>query len=133
MTETKKNGRLCIYQSAFDSRETVARVERELEKRNIPIFARFDHERNAEEAGLLLRPTEVLVFGSPEAGTRLMQKNQSVSIELPLRISVWEDEKGKVWLAFPRMSYIAEAYGLALDPVIEKMQELLEDLAKRAA
>ena len=43
---------------------------------------------------------------------------------------MWEDEKGKVWLAFPRMSYIAEAYGLALDPVIEKMQELLEDLAK---
>lgn len=133
MTETKENGRLCIYESAFDSQETVARIEQELNRRNIPIFAKFDHERNAEGVGLLLRPTQVLVFGSPEAGTRLMQKNQSVSIELPLRISVWEDEKGKVWLAFPRMSYIAGAYGLSIDPVIEKMQALLEDLAKSAA
>ena len=81
MTEIKKNGRLCIFPSAFDSKETVRRVERELEKRKIPVFAKFDHEKNAQEAGLLLRPTEVLVFGSPEAGTKLMQKKQSFAIE----------------------------------------------------
>ncbi|MBC5648461.1 DUF302 domain-containing protein [Christensenella tenuis] len=133
MTEIKKNGRLCIFPSAFDSKETVRRVERELEKRKIPVFAKFDHEKNAQEAGLLLRPTEVLVFGSPEAGTKLMQKNQSFAIELPLRMSIWEDEKGKVWLAFPRMSYIAETYNLAMDPVIDNMQALLEDVAKSAA
>lgn len=133
MPKIKNGGRLCIFESTFDSKETVRRMEEELKKRNIPIFAKFDHEKNAQEAGLLLRPTEVLVFGSPEVGTKLMQENQSVSIELPLRISVWEDENGKVWLAFPRMSYIAETYGLAMDPIIDKMQALLEDMAKSVA
>ena len=82
---------------------------------------------------MLLRPTEVLVFGSPEAGTRLMQKNQSVSIELPLRISIWEDEAGRTQIAFPQMKELAARYGLGDLPVIAKMQQLLETLAGQAA
>ena len=107
-------------------------MEQELTARSIPLFAKFDHAQNAREAGLELRPTTVLVFGSPKVGTGLMQADQSISLELPLRISVWEDEAGSTWLAFPRIALMADAYGLAGHPVIEKMQKLLEELVRKA-
>ena len=104
-----------------------------MEARSIPVFATFDHAQNAEEVGLNLRPTTVVVFGAPQVGTALMQANQRVSIELPLRLSVWEDEAGRTWLAFPRMSALAARYDLGNLPAIPKMQALLESLAAEAA
>lgn len=61
-----------------------------------------------------------------------MQLDQSISLELPLRISVWEDELGSVWLAFPRMDGIAKAYGMEDNPVIGNMEKLLENLVQKA-
>ena len=77
------------------------RLEKELAERKIPVFAKFDHARNAREAGLELRPTTVLVFGSPKVGTGLMQADQSVALELSLRIAIWQDEAGSTWLGCP--------------------------------
>ena len=113
--------------------ETVRRLKNALEVRSIPVFATFDHAQNAEEVGLDLRPTTVVVFGAPQVGTALMQANQRVSIDLPLRLSVWEDEAGRTWLAFPRMSALAARYDLGNLPAIPKMQALLESLAAEAA
>ena len=76
-----------------------------------------------------LRPTTVLVFGSPKVGTNLMLADQSISLDLPLRISIWEDEKGCTWLAFPRMELLASAYGLEDHPVTGRIEALLEELA----
>lgn len=121
------------YESTHGVNQTIARIEAELEKRNIPVFAVFDHGKNAEEAGLSLRPTKVIVFGAPAVGTRLMQENQSVSIELPLKISVWEDGKGKVWAAFPGMKRVAAEYGVKGNPIIENMHTLLSAIVKQAA
>ena len=61
-----------------------------------------------------------------------MQEDQSISLELPLRISIWEDETGSTWLAFPRMGRLAERYGLGQHPVTGKMQALLEELVRKA-
>ena len=108
------------------------RLERELAKRRIPVFAKFDHARNAREAGLELRPTTVLVFGSPKVGTGLMQADQSIALELPLRIAIWQDGAGSTWLGFPRMERLAADYGLQDHPVIPKLQRLLEELVRRA-
>lgn len=116
------------YESRFSVNETVARLEQNLKTMDIPVFAKFDHAKNAEEVGLELRPNQVLVFGSPKVGTKLMQKNPGISIELPLKIAVWEDKDGRVWATFPQMNVIASEYGLATEPVIGKMQELLENL-----
>lgn len=123
---------LFLYEGQFSAATTVSRLEAELQARGIPLFAKFDHRKNALEAGLTLRPTTVLVFGSPQVGTGLMQVNQSFALLLPLRIAIWEDESGSTWLAFQRLTQVAADYGLAEHPVIPKMQRLLEDLVRKA-
>lgn len=86
-----------------------------------------------KRVGLELRPNQVIVFGSPKVGTKLMQDNPSISIELPLKISVWEDKNGSVWATFPQMKMMAAEYGLTGEPVIGKMQELLEKIVIQSA
>ncbi len=90
---------LVTLPSAFGAAETVARLDKLLAEKGIRVFARFDHSGAAEEAGLPLRFTQVLVFGNPRAGTPLMQANQTIGIDLPLRALVWEDEAGRVWVS----------------------------------
>ena len=108
------------------------RLEAELNAREIPLFAKFDHAENARGAGLELRPTTVLVFGAPKVGTGLMQADQSIALELPLRIGLWEDAAGSTWLAFPRIARMAAEYGLEGHPVVPKMQKLMEELVRAA-
>lgn len=126
------DNKLFLLESQFSAADTAARLETALKERDIPLFAKFDHAQNAKEAGLELRPTTVLVFGSPKVGTGLMQADQSISLELPLRISVWEDEPGSTWIAFPRLKLMAAGYGLENHPVIAKMEGLMESLARIA-
>lgn len=122
------DNRLYLLEGQFPVEETVSRLESALKDRNIPVFAKFDHGQNAAGAGLFLRPTTVLILGSPQVGTGLMAENQSVSLELPLRISVWEDETGSTWLAFPRLDRLFSEYGLENHPAVSGMQNLLEQL-----
>ena len=126
------DNKLYLLEGQFSVDETVRRLEAELAKREIPVFAKFDHAQNAADAGLALRPTTVLIFGSPKVGTGLMQADQSISLELPLKISVWEDEAGSTWLAFPRIAAMASDYGLARHPAVSKMEKLMEELVQTA-
>ena len=126
------DNRLFLCESQFPAAKSVQRLENELRQRGIPVFAKFDHAENARLAGLELRPTTVLVFGSPKVGTALMQLDQSISLELPLRVSVWEDVEGSTWFAFPRMEGIGEAYGLAGNQTLSGMQNLLEGVVRAA-
>lgn len=133
-TETDANDSLLYtYESQFSVPETMARIEQTLKKLEIPVFAKFDHSKNAEEVGLKLLPNQVIVFGSPKVGTKLMQDNPSISIELPLRISVWEDNNGSVWVTFLQMKAMAARYGLEGEQVVNKMQELLEKIVIQSA
>lgn len=127
------DNRMYTYESQFSVAETMARIEQTLHTMNIPVFAKFDHGKNAEEVGLQLSPNQVIVFGSPKVGTALMQENPSISIELPLRISVWEDKNGSVWVGFPLMKQMAANYGMENNPVVAKMQTLLEKIVVKAA
>ncbi len=126
------DNKLFLYESQFPAAKTITRLEEALNKKGIPLFAKFDHSDNAKQAGLELRPTTVLVFGSPKVGTGLMQIDQSFSLELPLRIAIWEDESGSTWLAFPRLGLVAEAYGLQDNKTIAAMEALLEKLVEQA-
>lgn len=119
---------LYTYESQFSVPETMNRIEQTLKALGIPVFAKFDHGKNAAEAGLELRPNQVIVFGSPKVGTKLMQDNPSISIELPLKIAVWEDKSGSVWATFPQMGAMAAEYGLEAEPVVRNMQHLLEKI-----
>lgn len=129
----KKQANIRVYTSRFTVAETMARLEAELARQNIPVFAKFDHRKNAQGVNLALRDTQVLVFGSPAAGTLLMQKNQRVAFELPLRLAAWQEADGVVRLAAPDLAGLAEAYGLAGLPVLHKIQDLLAELAATVA
>lgn len=124
---------LFLYESVFDVSQTMDRIEKELKTHNIPIFAKFDHGKNAKEVNLDLKPTQVIVFGSPAVGTKLMQENPSISIDLPLKIAVWEDSKGSAWVAFPRMDKLAKKYSSLDNKIVQNMQGLLEKLVKNSA
>lgn len=127
------DNKLYLMEGQFPVDEMVSRLELELKKRNIPLFAKFDHSQNAKEVGLELRPTTVLVFGSPKVGTNLMKEDQSISVELPLRISIWEDELGSTWLAFPHMKNLVSEYDVSDCFTVSNMQKLLEDIAFKVA
>lgn len=124
---------LSTYESVYSVDETMAKVEQTLKGMGIPVFAKFDHGKNAEEAGLKMLPAQVIVFGSPKVGTNLMIANPSISIELPLKIAVWEDSKGSVWVEFPDMAQLAARYGMQGNPIIGNMQTLLEKIVSKAA
>ena len=68
--------------------------------------------RERQQAGLPLRPTELLIFGNAKAGTPLMQANQAIGIDLPLKALVYEDAAGKVWLSYNDPRWLAHRHGL---------------------
>jgi uncharacterized protein (DUF302 family) len=120
--------------SESDFTRTVGRAEAAIESRGLTLIARIDHGENAERVGMELRPTTLLVFGNPEVGTRLMQARQRIGIDLPLKLLVWEDERGEVHVAYEDPAWIAERHAVSgEDPVIEKMQTALDGIASEAA
>jgi CubicO group peptidase (beta-lactamase class C family)/uncharacterized protein (DUF302 family) len=118
-------------ESKFTAAETVARFEAELARRKVPLFAKFDHDGNAQQAGLKLRPTKVVVFGNPRVGTKLMQENQPIAIDLPLRASIWEDEGGRVWVGYQNLADVAAEFGVKDKATIQAMQAGLDGLVAR--
>jgi uncharacterized protein (DUF302 family) len=94
---------------------TVDRLEASLKAKGITVFARIDHAAGAAAAGMLLRPTELLIFGNPTSGTPLMQAEQTTGIDLPLKALVWEDASGSVWIAYNDPAWLAVRHGLRHD------------------
>jgi len=100
-------GGLVAKRSPYPVVETMDRLERAVRDRQLIVVARVDHAAAAHEAGLTLRPTQLLIFGNPKAGTPLMQNAQSIGIDLPLKGLVWEDDRGQVWLAYNDPAWLA--------------------------
>jgi uncharacterized protein (DUF302 family) len=97
--------------------ETVGRVKNILQAKGITLFALIDHSGEAEKVGMKMRPTKLLIFGSPKAGTPLMLAAPSIAIDLPLKILVWEDAEGKVWLSYNSPEYLQKRHNLPADLV----------------
>jgi len=99
------------------------------------VFARIDHEAGAAEAGMSLRPTEVLIFGNPKGGTPLMQAAQTMGIDLPLKALVYQDEAGKTWIAYNDPRWLAARHGAARghEKLLEVLTNALETVVKDAA
>src|SRR3979411_1359780 len=85
--------------SHYSVPETVARLEWILKEKGMTVFALVDHSGEAEKPGLTMRPTQLLIFGSPKGGTPLMVAAPSLAIDLPLKALAWQDGLGKVWLS----------------------------------
>lgn len=102
---------LVHFRSGHPVEETVALLQAALESRGIKIFAVIDHSGEAEKAGLRMRPTKVIVFGSPKAGTPLMVAAPSLAIDLPLKALVAEEEDGSVWVTLNDPAYLQARHG----------------------
>ncbi len=103
--------------SAHSVEETIDRLEAVLRERNIHIFARIDQRAEAEKAGLEMPAMELLIFGSPKAGTPLMVAEPTIGIDLPLKALAWEDRDGKVWLSYNAPEYLEDRFDMELKPI----------------
>ena len=100
---------------------TVEALTNILKSKGVAVFALIDHSGEAEKVGLKMRPTKLLIFGNPKAGTPLMLASPSSAIDLPLKMLIWEDNRGKAWLSYSSPEYLKERHGLP--------QELMQNIA----
>ena len=101
--------------------QTVEKLQGMIQAKGVTLFALVDHSGEAAKVGMKMPPTKLLIFGSPQAGTPLMLAAPSIAIDLPLKILVWEDGQGKVWISYNSPQYLQNRH--ALPP------ELLQNIA----
>lgn len=104
---------LVTIRSKHGPEETMNRFEIEVKAKGMTVFARIDHAAAAAAVGLSLRPTDLLIFGSPKAGTPLMASAQTIGIDLPLKVLVWQDSSGTTWLSYNDPAWIVSRHGLS--------------------
>jgi len=102
---------LITIQSRYTPKETMQRLEAGVKAKGMTVFAHIDHAAGAAEVGMALRPTDLLIFGSPKGGTPLMQSVQAIGIDLPLKALVWQDEAGTTWLSYNDPTWLVERHG----------------------
>ena len=118
---TATNNRIVNKPSKHSVEQTVEALQNILKSKGVAVFALIDHSGEAEKVGLKMRPTKLLIFGSPKAGTPLMLASPSSAIDLPLKLLVWEDAQAKVWVSYNSPEYLRERHGLP--------QELMQNIA----
>ena len=101
--------------------DTLVKLKSALHAKAVTIFATIDHSGEAARVGMKMRPTKLLIFGSPKGGTPLMLAAPSVAIDLPLKILVWEDAEGRAWVSYNSTQYLQKRHRLP--------QELLQNIA----
>ena len=123
MSSLPSNGMVHIA-SAHSAAETVARIQGVLKEKGLTLFALIDHSGEAAKVGLQMRFAQVIVFGSPKAGTPLMIAAPTLALDLPLKALVWEDADGKVWVSYNDPAYLRDRHGVP--------QELITNIAGAA-
>jgi uncharacterized protein (DUF302 family) len=101
--------------SRYSVDETIKRIESMLVQKGLQVFAVIDHSGEAAKVGLKMRPTKVVIFGSPKGGTPLMVAAPTLAIDLPLKALVAEDDKGKVWVSYNSPEYLQQRHGVPED------------------
>jgi uncharacterized protein (DUF302 family) len=122
---------LSILPTRHSVAETLSRLESLAKARGLSVFARIDFSGDAARSGLALRPTGLVLLGSPKAGTPLMVANPTVAIDLPLKVLAWEDADGRAWVAYNEPEYLQARHHFP--PELEKNIAALGALAATAA
>ena len=120
MAVSTENGIISIP-SNHSVDQTVEKLKGILEAKQVTLFALVDHSGEAEKVGMKMRPTKLLIFGNPKAGTPLMQAAPTSAIDLPLKILIWEDANGKVWVSYNASDYLERRHAIP--------EELLQNIA----
>ena len=105
-TESQEISGIVTRPSNHSVDQTIERLQTMLHDKGVAVFALIDHGGEAAKVGMTMRPTKLLIFGSPKAGTPLMIAAPSIAIDLPLKLLVWEDAAGKVWISFNSVEYL---------------------------
>ncbi|HTZ46750.1 MAG TPA: DUF302 domain-containing protein [Verrucomicrobiae bacterium] len=118
--------------SAHSVAETVSKLETILQAKNVKLFAIVDHSGEAEQAGLRMPNTKLLIFGNPKAGTPLMLASPSAALDLPLKILVAEDTAGNTWVSYNATDYLQKRHNLPANllPNIAVIEALAANAAK---
>jgi uncharacterized protein (DUF302 family) len=125
---------LATIQSSLGPKDTMNRLEAEVKAKGMTVFARIDHAAGAAAIGLSLQPTELLIFGNAKGGTPLMQSNQAIGIDLPLKALVWEDASRTTWLSYNDPSWLANRHepGPEVAAAVSPMAAALKPVTKAA-
>ena len=107
-----KGGGIVDIPSNHSVDQTVEKLRAILEANGVSLFALVDHSGEAEKVGMKMRPTKLLIFGSPSAGTPLMLAAPSLALDLPLKVLIREDDNGRVWVSYNSPDYLKERHGL---------------------
>ena len=110
---------------------TVEKLKAILKAKGVTLFALIDHSGEAEKVGIAMRPTKLLIFGSPKAGTPLMLASPSVAIDLPLKILIREDNQGKTWISYNSPDYLRDRHNVPSE-LLQNI-EVVGALAAKAA
>jgi uncharacterized protein (DUF302 family) len=124
------NRGLVSLSSPYDAKETMDRLEAEVKQRNLNVVARVNHAAAAAGIGKTLRPTELLIFGNPQAGTPLMECAQGAGIDLPMKALVTVDAAGKVWLTYNDPGYVVQRQGAGECAAVEGVRRALGGIAQ---
>jgi len=122
---------LRVLPSRHGAVETLERLEAIIVRHGMTVFARIDHGAAAAKVGLELRPTVVVFFGNPHAGTPAMQATPTIAIDLPLRMLIWQDDKA-TWLAYNEPGWLFQRHGVADDGSADIMNDVLASIAAEA-
>jgi uncharacterized protein (DUF302 family) len=123
---------LAAVKSAHSVKDTMDRFETAAKGKGLNIFLRVDHAAGAQKIGKTLRPTELLVFGSPQGGTPLMECAQTAGIDLPLKVLVWQDASGQTWLGYNDPGFLAKRHEAGNCAAVPNLQKALAGLAAEA-
>ncbi len=124
---------LIRLESKHSVKETADKFVAVVKQKGFNVFARINHQGNAEKVEMELKPTEVIVFGNPKAGTPLILCAQEVAIDLPQKVLVYEDLSGKTWLVYNNPHYLKQRHNMVgCDDMLEKVAAVLKNLASAA-
>lgn len=115
MSEPSDHGVVRV-RSAHSLEDTVERILAAIKRADMTFFAQIDQQAAAAAVGLQMRPMKLLVFGSPRAGTPLMQAYPTLALDLPLKALVWEDKEGQVWVNTNSPGYLQNRHGMKKMP-----------------
>jgi uncharacterized protein (DUF302 family) len=126
---------LIVVRSSHDPAETMDRLVAEIKAKGLTVFARIDHAAGAKEVGLSLRPTELVIFGNAKGGTPLMQSNQEIGIDLPLKALVWQDTTNVTWISYNDPAWLAKRHGLGheVEAPVKAMTAMLGAVTRAVA
>jgi len=108
------------------------RLEKIIKQKGIIVYSRIYHSMGAKKVGISMRPTQLLIFGNPKAGSPLINENPLVALDLPLKVMAWQDEKNQTWLAYMNSAELKKRHHIQNAALIAEMDGLLKSLTNQA-